>query len=84
VHGVSMPPHTFLKNRKSSRIRIYIRKGFSPLNQGPRTDVLMNKTEGRKSRDTVPLSRMLQDWTRPTIQYRYILKEKILFIERRR
>jgi hypothetical protein len=27
------------------------------LNQGPRTDVLMKKTQGRKSRDTVPLKR---------------------------
>jgi hypothetical protein len=47
-----MTPHAFLKNRISSRIRIYMRKGFIPL---IRTDVLMTKTEGRKSRDTVPL-----------------------------
>jgi hypothetical protein len=26
-----------------------------PVNQGPREDCLMKKTEGRKSRDTVPL-----------------------------
>jgi hypothetical protein len=56
VHAVSMTPHApcmryqwhrmhcALKIRISSRIRIYIRKGFSPL------------TEGRKSCDTVPLT----------------------------
>jgi hypothetical protein len=45
----------FKKIRISSRIRIYIRKDFSPLNQGPRKDVFMKKIKGRKSRDTVPL-----------------------------
>jgi hypothetical protein len=30
-------------------------KRLSPINQEPRTDVLMKKTEGQKSRDTVPL-----------------------------
>jgi hypothetical protein len=42
VHTVLKTPHA-LKNRISSQIRIFIRKGFSPLNQGPRTDVLMKK-----------------------------------------
>jgi hypothetical protein len=55
VHAVPMTPHVFKKIRNSSRIRIYIRKGFSPLMKGPRTEVLM-KTEGRKSRDIVPLN----------------------------
>jgi hypothetical protein len=31
-------------------------KRFEPLNQEPRTDVLMKKSEGRKSCDTVPLN----------------------------
>jgi hypothetical protein len=31
-------------------------KRLSPMNQGPRGDFLMKKTDGRKSRDTVPLS----------------------------
>jgi hypothetical protein len=48
-----MSPRAFLKIRKSLRIRIYIRKGFSPLIRGPRKDVLMKKTGGRKSCDTV-------------------------------
>jgi hypothetical protein len=30
-------------------------KRLQPMNQGPRGDCLMKKTEGRKSRDTVPL-----------------------------
>jgi hypothetical protein len=55
VHAVSMTPHTFKKIQISSRIQIYIRKDFSPLIRGPRTDVLMKKIKGRKSRDTVPL-----------------------------
>jgi hypothetical protein len=29
------------------------------VNQGPRGNCLMKKTEGRKSRDTVPLSKSL-------------------------
>jgi hypothetical protein len=54
VHAVSMTPHALKKIRISSRIRIFIRKGFtgSPLIRGPDE----KKTEGRKSRDTVPLS----------------------------
>jgi hypothetical protein len=43
VHAVSMTLHAFKKILISSQIRIYIRKGFSPLNQEPRTDVLMKK-----------------------------------------
>jgi hypothetical protein len=35
VHAVLMTPHAFSKIRISSRIRIYIRKGFSPLIRSP-------------------------------------------------
>jgi hypothetical protein len=35
VHAMSMTPHAFLKIRISSRIRIYIWKGFSPLIRSP-------------------------------------------------
>jgi hypothetical protein len=38
-----MTPHAFKKNRISSRIRIYIRKGLIPLIRGPRMNVLMKK-----------------------------------------
>jgi hypothetical protein len=31
VHAVSMTPNAFLKIRIPLRIRIYVRKGFSPL-----------------------------------------------------
>jgi hypothetical protein len=44
-----------LKNSNSSRIRIYIQKGFSPLS-GAQDGCFDEKTEGRKPRDTVPLS----------------------------
>jgi hypothetical protein len=72
VHAVSMTPHAFLiffayhrcfacdfhfsTILISSRILIYIRKGFSPLIRGPGRMFWWKKTEGRKSRDTVPLS----------------------------
>jgi hypothetical protein len=35
VHAVSMTPHAFQKIRISSRIQIYIRKGFIPLIRSP-------------------------------------------------
>jgi hypothetical protein len=52
VHAVSMTPHAFWK----IRIRMYIRKGFSPLIRSPGRVFWGKKTEGRKSRDTVPLN----------------------------
>jgi hypothetical protein len=35
MHAVSLTPHAFLEIRITSRILIYIRKGFSPLIRGP-------------------------------------------------
>jgi hypothetical protein len=53
MHAASMTPKE--KYSKTLRIRIYIRKCLSPLNQWAKTNVLMKKTEGRKSRASVPL-----------------------------
>jgi hypothetical protein len=44
TYAMSMTPHAYRKFRITLRI------------QGYRTDVLMKKTVGRKSRDTVPLT----------------------------
>jgi hypothetical protein len=55
VHAVSMTPHAFKKNSNIFANSNLYSKRLKPLNQEPRTDVLMKKKEGRKSRDTVPL-----------------------------
>jgi hypothetical protein len=47
-------------NRISRRVRSHMRNGFSSWVSALRGDCLMEKTWGRKSRDTVPLSKLLK------------------------
>jgi hypothetical protein len=59
MHAVSMTPHArFLRSKidHSSANSEQNSKRLQPVNQGPRGYGLMKKTEGRKSRDTFPLS----------------------------
>jgi hypothetical protein len=56
MHEVSMTPHAFKKILISSRIRIYIRKGFRPLIRSPGRMFWWKKNESQKSHDTVPLT----------------------------
>jgi hypothetical protein len=59
MHAVSMTPHTLFLRSKIDHISVNSKqnsKRLYPVNQGPRTDVLIKKTEGRKSRDTVFLN----------------------------
>jgi hypothetical protein len=55
MHAVSMTPHAFKKKFEYLREFEFIFEKALALNQEPWTDVLMKKTEVRKSRDTVPL-----------------------------
>jgi hypothetical protein len=68
-----------LKNRISSRIRIYIWKGFSPLIRGPGRMFWWEKTDGRKSRDAVPLTNELKNIGFPGL-WLYIHYSKRLFL----
>jgi hypothetical protein len=54
VHEVSMTPHAFYKFEYLCEFEFIFEKALA-LNQEPRADVLIKKTEGQKSRDTVPL-----------------------------
>jgi hypothetical protein len=51
-----------------------MQKGAGPRNQGPRTDVLMKKNEGRESCDTAPLTPAL--YRTITFYTKYGTKEK--------
>jgi hypothetical protein len=53
-----------LKIPISSWIRIYIRKSFSLLIRGPGGMFWWKKTEGQKSRDTVPLTKIAKIFTK--------------------
>jgi hypothetical protein len=56
MHAVSMTPHAFKKIRISSRIRIYLRKGFSPLNRSPGRMFWWKKNRGSKISWHCPLN----------------------------
>jgi hypothetical protein len=59
LHVVSLTPHARFLRSKIDHISENSKqnsKRLKPVNQGPRGHCLMKKTEGRNSRDTVPLT----------------------------